>query len=73
MATNDSISAGRVSYGFAPFAWVSSVTQNAPTLSVAISCEIRSVGGVDGPSVRTIACLEAGVLEPRESWLGLHS
>lgn len=61
-----------MSYGFAPFAWVSSVTQNAPTLSVLTSSEIRTVGGVDGASVRTIACCDGGVVLPRESWLVLR-
>ena len=61
-----------MSYGFPPFAWVSSVTQKAPTWSVVISWEIKLVGGVDGPSVRTTACFEAGVDDPRESWLGLY-
>ena len=62
-----------MSYGFPPFAWVSSVTQKAPTWSVVISWEIKLVGGVDGPSVRTTACFGAGVDDPRESWLGLYS
>ena len=66
-ATKASMSAGRLSYGFAPLAWESSVTQNAPTLSVVISCEMRAVGGLDGPSVKTMACCDGGVAVPKES------